>query len=193
MKYVFVGLVGFLFSLNILSCGKKKDEKHYYDQASYSNIPVYPTTGTASRSGTLTLIPDELGLQGLVTYTIDDSGVLVYKGYVSYCSGFLTDMNSLCNALTQTFEGTYKADPKTFLSNSYNGTDPYRDNKLIMQSSPRGSTIPTYDRDVDIRVVDQPYVFGRFELDTQSRLIDIRYAEVHGKIGNYPVTIRVQK
>ena len=177
----------FLAFFLAVACGKFKDPKDS-DQISsqLANDPaVFEAKKFASRSGTLTLIPDSKGLDGLVNYTIYENGLVVYHGYIKYRPYAYYNYERV-----ESFEGRYKADARTFLSATYAELgNSHSDFKLVMNVNETKDNLNV----VDITVREQPDATGRFEVDTHEKLIDIHYAEVTGKVMGEAVTIRVRK
>lgn len=187
MKIFWMTLLAGFTVVSLGGCGKKgKDRQpHGYPQ----EVPQY--NEPESFNGELELVPDEIGVGGTVSYKIDKDGKLVYNGYVTYCSNFLMQYaTNVCGFLTQKFEGTYAADPKTFMSRTYTRSRAFHnDFRLAM----RVDDDHNYDeRHVNIKVLDQPDVEASFTIDTSARLIRIKSAVVHGLVFNHPVTITVR-
>lgn len=184
-------------SLLVGACGRQEDRTatgfgYIAPPASSTDVPttvsVTPEEVDArrgvSQSGTLHLIPDQIGIEGLVNYTIYDNGLLVYEGFCSYHPWSWSDY-----VVTTPFHGRYKADPASFLSETYaNLGDRHSDFKLVMEVTETNDTLNVVD--VDVRESDAS---GRFEIDTSNTLIDIHYAEVKGTVLGSEMTIRAKK
>lgn len=177
----------FLTLLLAVACGKFNAPKESNQISSQlANDPaVVEAKKFASRSGTLTLIPDAKGIDGLVNYTIYENGLVVYHGYIKY-----RPYINYSYERSESFEGRYKADARTFLSETYaNVGDSHSDFKLVMNVNEVKGDLNV----VDVSVREQPDATGRFEIDTHDKLIDIHYAEVTGKVLGGAATIRVRK
>lgn len=135
--------------------------------------------------GILHLVPDEIGVAGMVTYTMYETGLLVYEGYYTYKPyPWWPEYDH-----TESFSGRYMCDPRSFMSATYaNLGDRHADFKLQMEVTEMNGNLNVVD--VNVREGDEK---GRFEIDTSDQFIDIQYAEAHGVVAGVDLAIHVKR
>lgn len=168
----------------VASCGKEDKRDTISDDQE-----IEEAQQGRSKTGKLNLIPGKYITKGLITYTMYENGLLTYEGYVTYLGGKWGPYK-WSHEYTVPFRGKYKADPKSFRSETYDVIgDTHADFKLVMEVKEDNQGLKVID--VDVRESD---AYGKFEIDVSEFFVDIVYAEAHLTVFNYyPVVIMAKK
>ena len=122
---------------------------------------------------------------GFINYTLNADGLIVYEGYVTYST---CEMCPWTN--TVGFSKKYKANPASLLSATYDQVGKtHSDFKLTMNVVQSKDDVNV----VEVNVREMSGVSGQFEVNTDNKFIDIRYAEIVGRSYGSDLVIRLRK
>ena len=136
-------------------------------------------------SSSLRVVPMGMIRDGFINYTLNADGLIVYDGFVTYAT-----CNSCPWTNTVGFSKKYKANPASLLSATYDQVGKtHSDFKLTMNVVQSKDDVNV----VEVNVREMSGVSGQFEVNTDNKFIDIRYAEIVGKSYGSDLVIRLRK
>jgi subtilisin-like proprotein convertase family protein len=158
-----------------------KDWDGYNDRGMIKklSLKLYAAAASKSVTGRLVLDPKSnlLAISGVVDYSIDEKGLITYKGQVSYF-GNLKVLSRMLPAFLHKFEGTYQAKPTTIQSKSYHLSGPeflFEPNARIANGSRYGYShawVQFLKESINVRV----------DLDLQGEIVLFKKATLYGRI-----------